>query len=156
MLANDINRSQSYIGDIESGRSYPNYVLLNQIAAACGVSLSFFENSALLDNKIDKFIKNQLEDIKDEEVYEIRKCLKSDAYTCINYLYENTENYTCDKDAKNDLVNCAKKLAKYFLKQPKISNFCGISIDKLSENDLSQFTDDFLTQLKLISYKYAK
>jgi len=44
MLASDINRSQSYIGDIESGRTYPAFKVLNEISAACGVSLGFFEN----------------------------------------------------------------------------------------------------------------
>lgn len=42
MLANDIGISRSYLGDIESGRTYPNYVLLNKIADACNVPFSFF------------------------------------------------------------------------------------------------------------------
>jgi len=37
MLADDINKSQSYIGDIESGRTYPTLVVLGDIVQACGV-----------------------------------------------------------------------------------------------------------------------
>lgn len=43
MLANDVGVSRSYLGDIESGRTYPSYRLLQKIASACGVPLSFFD-----------------------------------------------------------------------------------------------------------------
>lgn len=44
MLANDIGcKSQGYIGDIESGRTYPSYTMLQDIARVCGVPLSFFD-----------------------------------------------------------------------------------------------------------------
>ncbi|QXE19301.1 hypothetical protein B5S50_10965 [Clostridium sp. 001] len=44
MLANDIQKSQSHIGDIESGRTYPSFMILNKIAEACEVPMSFFES----------------------------------------------------------------------------------------------------------------
>lgn len=44
MLAGDIGKSQSYIGDMESGRTYPSFVILNAIAEACNVSMSYFES----------------------------------------------------------------------------------------------------------------
>lgn len=43
MLADELELSRSYIGDIENGRIYPNYVLLNKIAEKCEVPLSFFD-----------------------------------------------------------------------------------------------------------------
>ena len=43
MLAEDLELSRGYIGDVENGRIYPNYVLLNRIAEKCEVPLSFFE-----------------------------------------------------------------------------------------------------------------
>ena len=46
MLAEDLVLSRGYIGDIENGRIYPNYVLLNKIAEKCEVSLSFFEDES--------------------------------------------------------------------------------------------------------------
>lgn len=41
-LAESLNKSRSYIGDIENGRTYPNYRLLAEIANVCEVPLSFF------------------------------------------------------------------------------------------------------------------
>lgn len=45
-LAKDIGISRSYLGDIEGGRTYPNYILLNKIADACEVPFSFFDKNA--------------------------------------------------------------------------------------------------------------
>lgn len=42
MLAKDIDMSQGYIGDIESGRTYPTLKVLNRIATACNLPMSFF------------------------------------------------------------------------------------------------------------------
>ncbi|MCX7747100.1 MAG: helix-turn-helix domain-containing protein [Clostridia bacterium] len=42
MLADDLGISRSYLSDIENGRTYPNYVLLNRISQICHVSLNFF------------------------------------------------------------------------------------------------------------------
>ncbi len=44
MLADDIQKSQGHIGDIESGRTYPSFMTLNKIAEACEVHMSFFES----------------------------------------------------------------------------------------------------------------
>lgn len=55
MLAEDLVLSRGYIGDIENGRIYPNYVLLNKIAEKCEVSLSFFEDETkTIDQNITK------------------------------------------------------------------------------------------------------
>lgn len=57
MLAKDIGISRSYLGDIEAGRTYPNYVLLNKIAAACEVPFSYFGdmNDVVLKMIDDKY-----------------------------------------------------------------------------------------------------
>jgi transcriptional regulator with XRE-family HTH domain len=44
MLAADIDISRSYLGDIEAGRKYPSYLLLNKIAEACGTTIEFLNN----------------------------------------------------------------------------------------------------------------
>ena len=46
ILAEDLELSRGYIGDVENGRIYPSYVLLNRIAEKCEVPLSFFENES--------------------------------------------------------------------------------------------------------------
>ena len=42
-LARAVGKSRSYIGDLESGRTYPSFPLLTAISQACGVPLAFFE-----------------------------------------------------------------------------------------------------------------
>jgi transcriptional regulator with XRE-family HTH domain len=42
MLAKDIDKSQGYIGDIESGRTYPTFRVLSKIAESCNIPFSFF------------------------------------------------------------------------------------------------------------------
>lgn len=41
-LAEKVNVSRSYIGDIESGRTYPTFIVLKAIAEVCDVPLTFF------------------------------------------------------------------------------------------------------------------
>lgn len=45
MLAEDLNISRGYIGDIENGRTYPNYVLLSKITKICEVPFGFFDEA---------------------------------------------------------------------------------------------------------------
>ena len=59
MLADDIRKSQGYIGDIESGRTYPTLVVLGDIAVACGVPLSFFSD---IEKQIDEYVEVKLGD----------------------------------------------------------------------------------------------
>jgi len=61
MLANDLQLSRGYIGDIENGRIYPNYVLINKIADKCEVPLGFFDD----DKSNDTFKTNDEEIIKE-------------------------------------------------------------------------------------------
>ena len=65
MLANDLNISRSYLGDIESGRRTPPLELLSKIADVFDVSVSYFDNEdsesninkdISKDNKIDSDI----------------------------------------------------------------------------------------------------
>lgn len=56
ILADKINVSRSYVGDIESGRTYPTFVVLKSIAEACNVPLSFFTEGD-----------NMIKDIEDKD-----------------------------------------------------------------------------------------
>jgi transcriptional regulator with XRE-family HTH domain len=50
MLANELGISRGYFGDVEAGRTYPNYVLLSRIANACGVPFNFFGEDFILEH----------------------------------------------------------------------------------------------------------
>jgi transcriptional regulator with XRE-family HTH domain len=67
MLADDIGVSRSYIGDIESGRIYPNYEFISKMCEVCGISLSFFDDEEKLqENKTkeeNRLIINELIDM---------------------------------------------------------------------------------------------
>lgn len=63
MLASDLGVSRSYLGDIETGRTYPNYVLLNKIASICGVPLSFFSD---IEKQINEYVDVKLGDYPPE------------------------------------------------------------------------------------------
>ena len=59
MLADDLELSRGYIGDIRNGRIYPNYVLLNRISEKCEVPLSFLTKLLLILKKL-LFYKQQI------------------------------------------------------------------------------------------------
>lgn len=64
-LANDLNLSRGYIGDIESGRKYPSYELLTSIAEACGIPFSFFDESSKPNAEIGILQSNDNVDLKE-------------------------------------------------------------------------------------------
>ena len=83
MLAEDLELSRGYIGDIENGRIYPSYVLLNKIAEKCEVSLSFFEDESqnitskineqqvVKNSTINEFATNNLEIVDVKQAMEL-------------------------------------------------------------------------------------
>lgn len=161
MLATDINKSQSYIGDIESGRTYPSFVILNKIAEACGVSIGFFQKEEKINNHIDKFIKLQLPNLDKKQLYEIREELKKDPDAKINYIYDyleknNTLISKANREYFNNLFQTPKDVIKFLLSQSVMINFCGIDINTLTESEISDLVNELLHQVKLISYKYNK
>lgn len=64
MLADDLGVSRGYLGDIETGRTYPNFLLLNKIATACEVPMTFFSDETFVEAKsfdlgdIDRYLSN--------------------------------------------------------------------------------------------------
>jgi transcriptional regulator with XRE-family HTH domain len=161
LLASDLNKSQSYIGDIESGRTYPSFVLLTQIAEACGVSISFFQNNEKLNNNIEKFIKSQLDKKEDEDVSHIIEHIKNDPNLDMDYIHGHLKNGSdIILENKNTYslgaFKTSEEAVQFLLSEPVIMNFLGVDVTKLNGNEVSEFINDFLNQLKLISYKYKK
>lgn len=146
MLANDIHRSQSHIGDIESGRSYPSYSILNKIAVACNVPMSFFESDDI-DASINQFIEFQLKGISDSDAYELKEALKKDPHLDLNYITRILHN-------NETTFETPDKILRVLLKQPSFINFCGIDFNKLNDDQSSKLVNELLESIKVISSKY--
>lgn len=65
MLADDLELSRGYIGDIENGRIYPSYVLLNRIAEICEVPFSFFDETTAPHKEGEEHRQNTISEISD-------------------------------------------------------------------------------------------
>ncbi|SHJ24973.1 Transcriptional regulator, contains XRE-family HTH domain [Clostridium cavendishii DSM 21758] len=93
--------------------------------------------AAILDVTTDSFFKsdNDLYDSKSNEA-SIDKKEKA--------LYETNEFKT------------AEEAMQFILKQPTIMGYGGFDINKMSDEDLVDFANELLNQMKLISYKYKK
>ena len=79
MLAEDLELSRGYIGDIENGRIYPNYVLLNKIAEKCEVPFSFFDETNQTDSSNKEISKKSVNDESTpaiEEITDVKKAME--------------------------------------------------------------------------------
>ena len=79
MLAEDLELSRGYIGDIENGRIYPNYVLLNKIAEKCEVPFSFFDETNQPDSSSKEISKESATDESTpaiEEITDVKKAME--------------------------------------------------------------------------------
>ncbi len=159
MLANDIGKSQSYIGDIESGRTYPSFITLNEIANACHIPISYFQDDQKINEDIDKFIKLQLTDLEDGEVHKIREVIKKDPDTKIEHIYNLIHEDNSDtlyEKSPNNLFKTPEEAINYILKEPVIKKLFEFDINKITNEEMIDFTNEIVRQIKLISYKYKK
>lgn len=67
----------------------------------------------------------------------------------MNHIYDHV------KGNFNDFKTTEEAL-DFILNQQVIKNFLGINVEGMSAEELFSFKNDFLSQLKLISYKYKK
>lgn len=50
----------------------------------------------------------------------------------------------------------AQEAAEFILKQPAVAAYGGFDLNKMSDNDVMDFANELLRQLKLLGYKYNK
>lgn len=50
----------------------------------------------------------------------------------------------------------AQEAAEFILKQPAVAAYGGFDVTKMSDNELMDFANELLRQLKLLGYKYNK
>ncbi|NFV11673.1 helix-turn-helix transcriptional regulator [Clostridium sporogenes] len=157
MLAQDINKSQSYIGDIEAGRTYPSFIVLNSIASACGVSLSYFQDENIINKDIDKFINLQLNNIDKENVHIIREEIKKDPDAKLNYIYDPlTKDTNLLKETADNFLDNLEEIIGFLINNTGLMTCLGLDINKMSNKEICDFSKDLICQLNLVSYKYKK
>lgn len=162
-LAAAVGISRSYIGDIESGRTYPSFVLLSKIAYACGVSLDFFQDEKQINDDIDKFVRMQMKDISENELIATREAIKQDPDSKPSHIYEYLDYHTEDKvkENSNSYINnyefkTPETAIQFILKQPALAAYGGYDVHKMSDEEIIEFANELLNQLKLLGYKYKK
>lgn len=149
LLAKDIKKSQSYIGDIESGRTYPSIKMLNNIAIACEVPITFFTINESIDKYLKNYIKKQLPNSSDKDLNLMVNSLKNDPNI---KLIDFTNSLTKSVD---DSVKI-KQLVLEFLNLPEIQKISQVNITNLEEEKINSLVYDIVSQIKLVSYKYLK
>lgn len=127
-LSKEVDVSTGYLSDIEKGhKNNPSVELLNKIAIALGVTLSqLLEPTPISDENLNKWNKKSNQ-IKEESA-----------------LYETGE------------FNTPEAAMQFILKQPSIMGFGGFDTNKMSDEEIIEFANELLNQLKLLSYKYKK
>jgi len=115
-LADELEISRSYLGDIESGRSYPSYRLLSKIANICGVPLSFFGDS---DSMLHEIIVTNYPEMNSEDIKKFINYVKSSIDTPVGVLdwdldilkddFDNSMKYleaseSCDDQTHEDIL----------------------------------------------------
>lgn len=146
MLAHDIGVSRSYVGDIETGRTYPNYVFLNKIAQACGVPLDYFSEA---EKAIDANIAEQLAEYPTEVHETVRDAIHQHDIK-FDILGDQKKNkitvygYDFKKEHKNNEQNL--KTAQEFLDLTSIFKIPVVGIIRAGE--------PILAQQNIIGYEY--
>ncbi|KEH89118.1 XRE family transcriptional regulator [Clostridium novyi A str. BKT29909] len=124
-----------------------NGYTLKQLSEICGLSISFI--SDIENNRRNPSIENlnKLADALDVSV---------------NIFLDNTKS----KKEKIDSIKqttlaqeefkTPQEAMQFILKQPAIFGFGGFDINKMSDEEILDFANELLRQLKLISYKYKK
>lgn len=169
-LANDLLISRSYLGDIESGRSYPSYRLLSKIANFCDVPLSFFGDSDLL---LKEIIDNNLALMDEDEKANLIDFIKTNMnmpdgrivdweLSTWKEVYDDFKTTSeiesmRKEDYKNEIeFKTPQEAMKFILEQPAIMGFGGFDANKMSDEEIMEFANELLNQLKLLGYKYKK
>lgn len=188
MLADDVDISRSYLGDIESGRIYPSYRILSKIANACDVPLSFFGDAdSLLKEIIERHYPNMDDEKREDFINYVKYNMNSpiglidwdldvwkERYdnfkisqeTCeftkeeidaINeWEAEEREKYSKHSFADEIKFKTPEAAMTFILKQPSIMGFGGFDASKMSDDEIMEFANELLNQLKLLGYKYNK
>lgn len=130
-LAKNIGVSTSMVGMYETNSRKPSYDVLVKISKYFKVSTDYLLGKIQYKTYGEKFE----EEYTDNQNNQLKEELA---------LYETGE------------FNTPEGAMQFILKQPSIMGFGGFNIEKMSNEEIVEFANELLRQLKLISYKYKK
>ncbi|SDX75163.1 helix-turn-helix domain-containing protein [Tepidimicrobium xylanilyticum] len=90
--------------------------------------------------------------IRDEELKKIADVLETTA----DYLLGRTDQRNPDKPELPAEFETPEEAMKFILEQNVIMGFGGFDINKMNDEEIVEFANELLRQLKLISYKYKR
>lgn len=76
--------------------------------------------------------------------------------TTVDYLLGRTDQRDPDKPELPIEFDTPEEAMKFILEQNIIMGFGGFDVNKMSDEEIIEFANELLRQLKLISYKYKK
>lgn len=119
--------SKSTISELENDKSSPTAATLEKIAKALNVEVpDFFKSEPITKEKTKEFDYNSTQ-VQEEAG-----------------LYEAGEFKT------------ARAAMQFILKQPAVMGFGGFDASKMKDDEIVNFANELLNQLKLLGYKYKK
>lgn len=140
-LAKNIDVSTSMVGMYETNARKPSYEVLIKIAKYFGVSTDYLLNT---EEKLDAAI-NSL-----NKINHMSKNALAPKHKGISK--NDIDKELCDIDQ----FSTAEEAMQFILKQPSVMGFGGFDINAMSEDEILDFANELLNQLKILSYKYKK
>mgnify|MGYP000942775421 CR=1 FL=1 len=118
---------------------------LNETARKAGISGSYLSN-------IEKGIK------QNPSMESLEKIAKALNVPVEDFFKENAQNKTSISEIVSDdyIFETPQEAMQFILKQPAIIGFGGFDANKMSDQELIEFANELLNQLKLLGYKYKK
>ena len=88
----------------------------------------------------------------------LEKIAKAFNVTVEDFFKENTQNKPSASEIVSDdyIFETPQEAMQFILKQPAIIGFGGFDANKMSDQELIEFANELLNQLKLLGYKYKK
>lgn len=133
-LARDLDISRSYLGDIEAGRKYPNYVLLNKIAEICEVPFSYFGD---VDKQLEIALYHPL--AMDSLRETIKEALSSETFS-------NTMIEILTRNNRHSIEEAQKIVDEFITKDPMRFFHEDLSIDT-QKGLLDEFMDNLVSKM---------
>lgn len=126
---------------------------INNLSKKTGISLGYLsdlENNKAKNPSIDK-----LELIADVLQVSVDIFFKSDEEMWDEVLNSDQIREECGTYESGEFKT-PEAAMKFILKQPAIMGYGGFNVNKLTDDELIDFANELLNQMKLISYKYKK